>query len=118
MRALIQMKNCCLAIVALFITGTASAGIPIFVALCPGDISVDSGKNGVVHVNGSKAAVEKFDHNYYEAKSGAVTISVSANGNKAPDVSFTGKGHANGICQVTRFEPSKSEAARATAGSS
>ena len=103
------MKNCIPAIAAIFIAGTASAGIPVFVALCPGDISVESAKTGVVYVNGAKAAVEKFNNNTYEAKSGAVTISVSANGSKAPDVSFAGMGHANGICHVTGYVSPKPE---------
>ena len=103
------MKDCIPAIAAIYVADTVSAGIPVFVALCPGDISVDSARIGVVYVNGAKAAVEKFNNNTYEAKSGAVTISVSANGNKAPDVSFTGMGHANGICQVTGYESPKPE---------
>lgn len=91
--------------------GTASADIPVFVATCPTDINVDSGRTGIVYINGNKANVKKFNDNYYEAKSGHVTISVSVNPNKAPDISYTGRGHANGICQVTGYEPPKAAAA-------
>ena len=113
------MKKLPLAVIATLMTGTASAAIPVFVATCPTDINVDSGRTGIVYINGNKAKVKKFNDNYYEAKSGHVTISVSVNPpDKAPDISYTGKGRAHGNCQVTGYEPPKTAAAPARPSSS
>jgi hypothetical protein len=84
--------------------------MPVFVATCPTDISVDSGRTGVVLVNGQKATVKKVNDNNYDAKAGYITISVTNNPGKAPDVFYTGKGRANGVCTVTGFEGEKAAA--------
>lgn len=91
------------ALFAVFATSALHAAIPAFVANCPGSINVDSGKTGVVYINNKRAQVKAINQNFYEAKSGGITISVTKNGSKAPDVSYTGPGRANGICQVTGF---------------
>jgi hypothetical protein len=44
--------------------------MPAFVATCPTDINVDSGRTGVVYVNGQKATVKKVNENNYDAKAG------------------------------------------------
>ncbi|WP_336172240.1 hypothetical protein [Ensifer sp. MJa1] len=41
-----------------------------------------------------------FNENYYEAKGGDVTISLSINPDGSPSVSYTGKGGANGVCTL------------------
>jgi hypothetical protein len=105
------MKRFALAAFASLIAGTAGAALPVFVAICPGDISVDSGRTGVVYVNGTKVTVKEFNENYYEVKSGAVTISIASDPGQAPIVSYTGKGGANGVCEVTGYEPEKAAAA-------
>lgn len=112
------MKRFVFAALASLIAGTAGAALPVFVANCPGDINVDAGRTGVVYINGKRASVRKFNENYYEAKSRPVTISISANPGKAPDISYTGKGRANGICEVTGYEPPKAAAASAGPSSS
>lgn len=91
--------------------GTASAAMPVFVANCPTDINVDAGRTGVVYINGQKAAVKKLNDNAYDFKVGYITISVTNNPGKAPDVFYTGKGKANGVCTVTGFEDGKAAAA-------
>ncbi|GLO12285.1 hypothetical protein PPUJ20028_08660 [Pseudomonas putida] len=44
--------------------------------------------------------MKKFNENYFEAKGGGVTISLSINPGGSPSVSYTRKNRANGICQV------------------
>ncbi len=91
--------------------GTAGAAMPVFVANCPTDINVDAGRTGVVYINGQKASVKKLDDNAYDFKAGYITISVTNNPGKAPDVFYTGKGKANGVCTVTGFEDGKAASA-------
>jgi cytoskeletal protein RodZ len=50
--------------------GVASAAMPVFVATCPTDINVDSGRTGFVYVNDQKATVKKVNENNYDAKAG------------------------------------------------
>ena len=104
------MKRFVIAAVAAFAAGATSAAIPIFVATCPTDINVDSGRTGVVLINGQKATVKKINENNYDAKAGYITISVTHNPGKAPDVFYTGKGRANGVCTVTGFGADKGAA--------
>ena len=91
--------------------GTAGAAMPVFVANCPTDINVDAGRTGVVYINGQKASVKKLNDNAYDFKAGYITISVTNNPGKAPDVFYTGKGKANGVCTVTGFEEAKAASA-------
>jgi len=105
------MKRFVVAALAALVAGLASAAMPVFVATCPTDINVDSGRTGVVLINGQKATVKKINENNYDAKAGYITISVTGNPGKAPDVFYTGKGRANGVCTVTGFEAGKGAAA-------
>ena len=105
------MKRIVLAAAAALIAGVASAAMPVFVATCPTGINVDAGRDGVVRINGQKAKVKKLNDNAFDAKAGYITISVSANPGAAPDVFYTGKGKANGVCTVTGFEAGKGAAA-------
>ncbi|MBS1211834.1 MAG: Gifsy prophage protein [Proteobacteria bacterium] len=105
------MKRIVLAAAAALIAGVASAAMPVFVATCPTGINVDAGRDGVVRINGQKAKVKKLNDNAFDAKAGYITISVGANPGAAPDVFYTGKGKANGVCTVTGFEASKGAAA-------
>jgi hypothetical protein len=103
------MKNHLLVASALFATlgaVTANAAMPVFVANCPTDINVDAGRTGEVYINGQKASVKKLNDNAYDFKAGYITISVTNNPGQAPDVFYTGKGKANGVCTVTGFENS------------
>ncbi len=105
------MKRIVLAAAAALIAGVAGAAMPVFVANCPTDINVDAGRTGVVYINGQKATVKKLNDNAYDFKAGYITISVTNNPGKAPDVFYTGKGKANGVCTVTGFEAGKGAAA-------
>jgi hypothetical protein len=104
------MKQLIALLASTLMVGTASAALPVFVANCPGDINVDAGRTGVVYVNGTKAVVKKINENYFEAKAGTTTISISANKGKAPDVSYTRKGGGNGMCAISGFEAPKAAA--------
>ncbi|MGB8884001.1 MAG: hypothetical protein WCC44_09070 [Azonexus sp.] len=105
------MKRIVLAAATALIASVASAAMPVFVATCPTGINVDAGRDGVVRINGQKAKVKKLNDNAFDAKAGYITISVTANPGAAPDVFYTGKGKANGVCTVTGFEAGKGAAA-------
>lgn len=84
----------------LVVCGAAQAGIPLLNAACPGNIEVHADKGGPIYINGKEGKLKKFNENYFEAKGSGVTISLSINPDGSPDVSYTGKDRANGICQV------------------
>ncbi|OWQ33397.1 hypothetical protein [Pseudomonas sp. DrBHI1] len=84
----------------LVVSGAAQAGIPLVNATCPGNIEVHADKGGPIYINGKEAKLKKFNDNYFEAKGGDVTISLSINPDGSPSVSYTGKKRANGVCQV------------------
>jgi hypothetical protein len=81
-------------------SATAQAQIPLLNATCPGNIEVHADKGGPIYINGKEAKLKKFNDNYFEAKGSNVTISLSINPDGSPDVSYTGKNRANGICQI------------------
>ena len=81
-------------------SGTAHAGIPLLSATCPGNIEVHADKGGPIYINGKEGKLKKFNDNYYEAKGSGLTVSLSINPDGSPDVSYTGKNRANGVCQV------------------
>jgi len=84
------------------VTGAANAGIPSFSATCPGNIKVHADQGGPVFLNGKKAKLKKSNENYYEAKGAGITVSISINPDGSPDLSYTGKHGANGICQLSK----------------
>ncbi len=86
--------------VLLVASSAAQAAIPLLNATCPGNIEVHADKGGPIYINGKEGKLKKFNDNYFEAKDGAVTISLSINPDGSPDVAYTGKNRANGVCQV------------------
>lgn len=92
------LASATLALLAL--TGTAHAGIPLVNATCPGGIEVHADEGGPIYLNGQEASLKKFNENYFEAKNGAVTVSLSIRPDGSPDVSYTGPGRANGVCAL------------------
>ena len=84
---------------ALAATG-AQAKIPLVNAVCPMGIEVHADQGGPVYINGKEGKLKRFNENYYEIRSGSVTISLSINPDGSAAVSYTKKGGANGICQV------------------
>lgn len=71
-------------------------------ATCPTKIEVHVDEGGPVFVDGKRAKLKKFNDNYFEAKDGGVTVSISVNPDGSQSVSYTGKGKANGICEVKK----------------
>jgi hypothetical protein len=95
-----------------------AGGLPVFRATCPTGINVDADRTGAVYINGGKAIVKKVNDTYYEAKGSGVTISISLDPGAPPMLSYTGKGGANGICQVADYVPSGAGDKKSQASSS
>ena len=94
------MKRLLIGTLVVLAAGTASAGIPLVNATCPGNIEVHADEGGPIYINGKEAKLKKFSETYFEAKGSNVTISLMVNPDGSPSVSYTGKGKANGVCQV------------------
>lgn len=97
-----MMKRVVQVISLLAIPVAASAAIPMFNATCPGSIEVHADAGGPIYINGKEGALKKFSDNYFEAKGEGVTISLMINPDGTPDVSYTGKHRANGVCAVKK----------------
>lgn len=90
-----------LSIIALVsLAGVANAEIPMVNATCPGNLEVHTDEGGPLFINGKEAKLKKINDNYFEAKGGGVTISLSISPDGTPSISYTGKGGANGICEI------------------
>ncbi len=92
--------------VALLVTtfaAPAMAAVPFFNASCPRGIDVHADDGGPVYVQGRETALKRFNDRYFEARDAdsGITLSISRNDDGAPQVSYTGRGGANGICQVS-----------------
>ncbi|WP_312391361.1 hypothetical protein [Pseudomonas sp.] len=90
-----------LSIIALVsLAGVANAEIPMVNAICPGNLEVHTDEGGPLFINGKEAKLKKINDNYFEAKGGGVTVSLSISPDGTPSMSYTGKGGANGICEI------------------
>lgn len=78
----------------------AFSAVPFFNAACPMNIEVHADKGGPIYINGKEAKLKVFNPNYYEASHDHVTISLSINPDGTPDVSYTARGGANGVCTI------------------
>ncbi|MDW5318538.1 hypothetical protein R6X40_31335 [Rhizobium sp. PL01] len=74
--------------------------MPFFNASCPGKVDVHADTGGPIYIGGKQAKLKRFNENYYEARLGNITVSVTVSPDGSPDISYTGKGGANGVCQV------------------
>ncbi|OWQ60684.1 DUF3011 domain-containing protein [Stenotrophomonas maltophilia] len=81
----------------------AMAAVPFFNASCPGGIDVHADEGGPVYVQGRAATLKRFNDRYFEARdaNSGITLSISRNDDGSPQVSYTGRGGATGICQVS-----------------
>ncbi|WP_329752967.1 DUF3011 domain-containing protein [Stenotrophomonas maltophilia] len=81
----------------------AMAAVPFFNASCPGGIDVHADEGGPVYVQGRETALKRFNDRYFEARdaNSGITLSISRNDDGSPQVSYTGRGGATGICQVS-----------------
>lgn len=90
-----------LSIIALVsLAGVANAEIPMVNATCPGNLEVHADEGGPLFINGKEAKLKKINDNYFEAKGGGVTVSLSISPDGTPSISYTGKGGANGMCEI------------------
>ena len=90
----------------------AMAAVPFFNASCPGGLDVHADEGGPVYVQGREAALKRFNDRYFEARDAqsGVTLSITRSDDGMPQISYTGRGGANGICQVSAGgEPAPSE---------
>jgi len=87
-------------IAGLTMAGAARAEVPFFNAVCPGNGEVHADDGGPIYVNGRETKLRRFNNNYYEAKLGSLTISVTVRPDGTPDISYTKKGGVNGVCNV------------------
>ncbi|MEG0634708.1 MAG: hypothetical protein RR517_19425 [Pseudomonas sp.] len=95
------MKQMLCGVALTLLAGVAQAGIPLVNATCPNNLEVHADEGGPIYINGKEATLKKFNDNYFEAKGSGVTISLSVNPDGTPSVSYTGKGGANGVCELT-----------------
>ncbi|HDS1038250.1 TPA: DUF3011 domain-containing protein [Stenotrophomonas maltophilia] len=81
----------------------AMAAVPFFNATCPGGLDIHADEGGPVYVQGREAALKRFNDRYVEARDAqsGVTLSISTGDDGTPQISYTGRGGANGICQVS-----------------
>jgi len=81
----------------------AMAAVPFFNASCPAGLDVHADEGGPVYVQGREAALKRFSDRYFEARDAqsGVTLSITTGDDGAPQISYTGRGGANGICQVS-----------------
>lgn len=100
----------------------SSGGLPLFNATCPLGLEVHGDEGGPVYVNGKEAVLKKFNDNYYEARDAATgtTLSLSKNPDGTLSASYTGRGGANGVCQMhtTADVSGASQAAQPTVAAS
>lgn len=95
------MKKMLLGALLVCAAGFANADIPLVNATCPGDIEVHADEGGPIYINGKEAKLKTFNDNYYEAKGSGITVSLTIKPDGSPDVSYTGKGGVNGVCELT-----------------
>ena len=95
------MRHVLLGALLACLAGLAQAQIPLVNATCPGDIEVHADEGGPIYINGKEAKLKKFNDNYFEAKGSGATISLTVSPDGSPSVSYTGKGGANGVCELT-----------------
>ncbi|MGU0041794.1 lysozyme inhibitor LprI family protein [Citrobacter freundii complex sp. 2025EL-00176] len=96
-----RLKMTRLMMLALVLTPvTSMAASPLaFNFSCASIGGVNSDGKGNVWIDGSKATVKSVNDNYWEAKSGKNTLSISRKDDGNPEISWTGPNRKHGICQ-------------------
>jgi hypothetical protein len=104
---------------ALFMAGTAHAGMPTMNYTCPTGIEMHADEGGYVYINGKPAKVKRYSDTAYDATGQGVTISITLNPDGTAFVSYTGKHGAHGNCTEQKFDlPSTGKSAPAPAKAS
>ena len=99
-----MIKRLMLAAVTAFVTGTASAEVPLFAAKCGAGITTDSNSKGQVYINGKVARVTKRPDGQISANSAGVWVDITPQGESAPRITYTAKDKTTGECEVVSFK--------------
>ena len=97
-------KRLLLAAVAVFVTGAASAEMPLFAAQCGAGITADSNPKGQVYINGKVARVTKRPDGQISANSAGVWVDITPQGGSAPRITYTAKDKSTGECEILSFK--------------
>lgn len=91
------------ALVCTAFVAPAMAAVPFFNATCPGGLDIHADEGGPVYVQGREADLKRFNDRYFEARDAqsGVTVSITTADDGAPQISYTGRDGANGICQAS-----------------
>jgi hypothetical protein len=86
------------------LAGMAKGGIPMVNATCPGGLSIHADEGGPVYVDGRETTLKRFNDNYYEARDArsGVTLSISRTPDGGVQLSYSGRGGANGVCSISQ----------------
>lgn len=101
----------CVALAALSLPVHAAA--PKFTGSCPTGISVKSNGKGTIKINGVKASVKELNATAWTAKASGVTLDILVDGSGL-QMFYTGKGGANGVCQVAAAASSSGSSSAAS----
>lgn len=110
------MKKLCVAVVAVLVSGTAWAQVPVFAARCPTGITADSDAKGQVRVNGKVAKLIKRPDGQITAQSGGVYVDITPRGSEPPLVTYTARDKSTGTCEILGFAPPAGHAAAPSGG--
>lgn len=106
------MKSAILPLTVVFCLGVspaprAEAAIPLFNGTCPGGLEIHADEGGPVYVNGRETRLKKFNDDYFEASdsNSGVTLSITRSPDGGMQMTYTGKGGANGVCTVGGSSP-------------
>lgn len=99
-----MIKRLMLAAVAAFVTGAASAEVPLFAAKCGAGITTDSNSKGRVYINGKVARVTKRPDGQISANSAGVWVDITPQGGSAPRITYTAKDKSTGECEIVSFK--------------
>lgn len=101
------MKSAILPLAAVFSlsllpASRSEAAIPMFNGTCPGGLEIHADEGGPVYVNGRETKLKKFSDDYFEASdsNSGVTLSITRAADGGAQMSYTGKGGANGVCTI------------------
>lgn len=91
------------AVLGVALTTPALAAVPFLNARCPGGIDVHADAGGPVYVQGRQTTLKHVNDRYAEARDAqsGLTVSISTGDDGTPQVSYSGRNGANGICQVS-----------------
>jgi hypothetical protein len=111
------MRPYSIGVIALLLSGTASAGMPLFAARCTEGINVDSGSKGQVYVNGKVAKLINRPDGQITAQSAGIYIDITPQGSQAPRITYTAPDKTFGPCEILSFKaPDAGANAHAGAG--